>query len=233
MPDAPRFLPALAALAALAAAGCYTDPATGRLVFGRRPAGPTAQELADQRRDAQIASLTAQLTHVQNEVGEVGTSVNDVALRSADLSQATEARGQDVVALRSELAALRQRVATLEGQLAKVPSAISTAVASEHQSIVSDVNKAIAASDAKTEKAIRQAVQQAARSGGGSTGGGRASSSGPTGSGNYYEYVVKSGDSLSAIASAFGSSVSEIMRENNIKDASKIRVDQVLYIPAK
>jgi len=44
-------------------------------------------------------------------------------------------------------------------------------------------------------------------------------------------YTVKQGDTLSAIASRFGSSVAAIAGANGIENASKIRVGQVLTIP--
>ncbi len=223
----------LAAVAALAA-GCYTDPATGRLVFGRGPKGPTEEQLRMQRMEQTIGELQNQNRSLRNELDDVGTSMNDVATRSAQNTAANDARGQDVVALRAEIATLRSRVVALEGQLAKVPSAITTAVSSEHQSIVSEVNKAIAASDARTEKQIRQAVQQAAQSRPSSSGGGsNRAPAGPAQSGEFYEYEVQSGQTLSEIARAFNCTVKEIMQASGIQDAAKIRVGQKIYIPAK
>ena len=225
----------LLAAAALLATGCYTDPATGRLVFGRGPKGPTEEQLRMQRMEQTIGELQNQNRSLRNELDDVGTSMNDVAARSEQNNYAIDARGQDVVALRAEIATLRNRVAALEGQLAKVPQAITAAVSSEHQSIVSEVNKAIAASDARTERQIQQAVRQAAQSRP-SGGSGRSSGGAPSGSapaGDYYEYEVQSGQTLSEIAHAFNCTVKEIMQASGIQDASKIRVGQKIYIPAK
>ena len=218
--------------AVLLLSGCYTDPATGRLVFGRKPSGPTQEQIRMQQMEQRISELQNQNRSLRNELDDVGTSMNDVAARSEQNNYAIDARGQDVVALRAEIATLRSRVVALEGQLAKVPQAITAAVSSEHQSIVSEVNKAIAASDARTEKQIQQAVRQAAQSrpSGGSSSG-RSSGSAPAG--DYYEYEVQSGQTLSEIARAFGCTVKEIMQASGISDASKIRVGQKLYIPAK
>ena len=225
----------LLAAAALLATGCYTDPATGRLVFGRGPKGPTPEQVRMQRMEQTISELQNQNRSLRNELDDVGTSMNDVATRSAQNTAANDARGQDVVALRAEIATLRNRVAALEGQLAKVPQAITAAVSSEHQAIVSEVNKAIAASDARTERQIQQAVHQAAQSRPSGGGSGRASGA-PSGSapaGDYYEYEVQSGQTLSEIARAFNCTVKEIMAASGIQDAAKIRVGQKIYIPAK
>lgn len=50
-------------------------------------------------------------------------------------------------------------------------------------------------------------------------------------SGTGYEHEVKSGESISAIAAAYGVSVQAILDNNDIKDAHKIRVGQKLFIP--
>ena len=46
-----------------------------------------------------------------------------------------------------------------------------------------------------------------------------------------YEHEVKPGESLSAIAAAYGVSVQTILDHNDIKDAHRIRVGQKLFIP--
>lgn len=48
-----------------------------------------------------------------------------------------------------------------------------------------------------------------------------------------YEHVVKAGESLSAIAAAYGVSAAVISQENGISDPSKVRVGQKLFIPEK
>lgn len=48
-----------------------------------------------------------------------------------------------------------------------------------------------------------------------------------------YEHVVKSGETIAAIAKAYGVSANEIMRANNIKDARTLQVGQKLFIPQK
>jgi len=46
-----------------------------------------------------------------------------------------------------------------------------------------------------------------------------------------YEHVVKSGETLSEIGTAYGVSVKMIMDENGIKNANMLRAGQVLFIP--
>lgn len=225
---------AVAALAAAAlAAGCYTDQ-SGAVRFGRRPSGPPPQELRMRQLETNNAELQRQLRSMQAELEGVGMSVSSVSARSAENERAANARGQDAIAMRSDMAALERRVAALESSVAKVPGTISSALSSEHQAIVADVNKALAASEQRTNKAIRDAVRSAPSSSGGSSGGGsRKSPSGPPRAGEFYEWTVEPGQTLSQIAAAFGVSVQTIMKDNGIKDASKLRAGQVLYIQAK
>ncbi len=55
---------------------------------------------------------------------------------------------------------------------------------------------------------------------------------GGTSSSKYgYEHIVKSGEALSAIASAYGVSVKAILDANGLTDPNKLRVGQKLFIP--
>lgn len=65
-----------------------------------------------------------------------------------------------------------------------------------------------------------------------SSGGRKTPTSGGSGKSQYgYEHEVKSGEVLSAIAAAYGVTVKAIMDENGIKDATKLRAGQKLFIP--
>jgi LysM repeat protein len=46
-----------------------------------------------------------------------------------------------------------------------------------------------------------------------------------------YEHIVEAGQTISAIASAYKVPVKTILKANNIKDPTKIRVGQKLFIP--
>jgi LysM repeat protein len=53
----------------------------------------------------------------------------------------------------------------------------------------------------------------------------------PVGSTNPVQYTVKSGDTLTAIASKFGSSAKAIADFNHVQDPNLIHIGQVLNIP--
>lgn len=48
-----------------------------------------------------------------------------------------------------------------------------------------------------------------------------------------YEHVVKSGETLSEIASVYGATVEEVVKLNKLSSANVIRVGQKLFIPAQ
>jgi len=52
-----------------------------------------------------------------------------------------------------------------------------------------------------------------------------------SGSGYGREHVVKSGETLSEIASAYGVTVKALVRANGLKDANSIRVGQKIFVP--
>ncbi|MBQ3809559.1 MAG: LysM peptidoglycan-binding domain-containing protein [Kiritimatiellae bacterium] len=100
--------------------------------------------------------------------------------------------------------------------------------------MVAEVNQAIAASDKRTEAAIKSALAQARSSGGGGGGGSSRGSSRPTDGGQYYEHKVGSGQTVSEIARAYGVTVADIARANNLKAPNYvIRENQTLWIPAR
>ena len=80
-----RALPALL-LAALGAAGCYSDPATGAIRFGRRPAGPTPDQVAIQRLQSENEELRTELRNLRFQVDGVGSSMSSVAARRPEPS---------------------------------------------------------------------------------------------------------------------------------------------------
>jgi len=216
---------------ALLCAGCYTD-STGKMQWGRRR-GPTQAELREQQLQARLAALEAKYGALQGDLEGMGSSVTSIALRSDEISRATDARGADAVALRNDQAAFERRLSALEAQMAKMPATIRTAVQNEHKAIVSEVNQAIAASDKRTEAAIKSAVAQAGRASGGGSSSSRGASR-PTDGGQYYEHKVGAGQTVSEIARAYGVTIADVARANNLKAPNyPIRENQTLWIPAK
>lgn len=161
------------------------------------------------------AGLEAQVARLQSQVDALSAAQEGVvAQANATISRSNasqdsvrtelDALRMEIVALKAENKALREEQASQRAQIAALPSKITTAITA-----------AMPKQSAPT--------RSSSSSSGGSRGGSR----------ECYEHVVASGDTVSAIAAAYHVTTSDIVRENNLKDAGAIRVGQTLYIPKK
>jgi LysM repeat protein len=145
----------------------------------------------------------------------------DVLKEKLNIIQAEQqALARDLEAARRtprEDTAARARVEQLEQQI----RAVNTARESDRRQIVDDLSKKVAG----LVNASGGSASSSGRSSTGRLGGGGAAETG-------YEHVVKTGETLSAIAQAYKVTVSAIMKANAIKTSDKIRVGQKLFIPA-
>jgi len=110
----------------------------------------------------------------------------------------------------AEARALQGRVDELENRL----RAVDAARERDKQELVDSLSKKISQL-VSTPSAGSAKKQSGARRTGPSTG---------------YEHEVKPGESLSAIAAAYGVTVKVIMEDNGIKDANMLKVGQTLFI---
>jgi nucleoid-associated protein YgaU len=139
----------------------------------------------------------------------------------------------EVQQLRAEVDRLRQQTAASAEDRARLAQ-------------IEDLTRRLRELEARREKDRQEIIDTLSkkiadlvgRSGGGSnttsarkpaTGGATGGSSG--GSKYGYEHVVKTGEALSAIASAYGVSVKAILDANSLTDPNKLRVGQKLFIP--
>ena len=109
--------------------------------------------------------------------------------------------------LTAELHQLRREVSAANGNIAQLNSNMKTLEAKQTR----EMNELIK----RVEKLLTKAVS-------------RPAATPTTGAG--HEHIVKSGHTLSAIASAYGTTVSAIQKANNLKGTT-IRVGQKLFIP--
>ncbi|MDD4060405.1 MAG: LysM domain-containing protein [Kiritimatiellae bacterium] len=216
-----HFIAAAFALLALAAAGCVTTDETGRTVLGvprRQPdvRQPSPRQVEETRREARMAELENTVRRLEAELDGVGTSINSVAQKADASAQQGTARAADVAALRAEIAALRRDVDEQSAALKAIPASFGKLLEENNRALLADV-------DARVKAAV-SAVAAGRRTSGPSR---------SSGSGKFYEHEVAAGQTLSVIAREYGVSMEDVMQENNIRDASLIRVGQKLLIPVK
>ena len=144
-------------------------------------------------------------------------ALREVQRSLAALSARLEAIEQQQGVLASRLGALERGGDTVsQAELAAVRSdlaAVREAQGRLRGEIVEDITKRLTDLAKKREAEAKQAAKEAA-----------AQKSG-------YNHVVEAGQTLSAIAQAYKVSVKSIMQANNIKDPTKMRVGQKLFIP--
>lgn len=160
-------------------------------------------------------SREAQLQRQQNEMVRAQTNqMNQVSSSISALQNSNAEIVRTVNDLNQKIVTLEQRNATLEKNI----SSLQQQITAEKQERQTTINKMIDQISKEVSKASAPAPAAAA--------------SGPVGSGSFFEHKVESGQTLGAIAKAYGVTVQEIMTANRMKDAN-LRVGQTLYVPKK
>lgn len=132
-----------------------------------------------------------------------------------------------------EISRLQSNLETLRAASSRAGSSESLAL----QSRVEDLDRRLRSLDAARQQDKQEIVdtlsKKIAQLVGASSSSGSAkkqSGSRKTGPSTGYEHEVQPGESLSAIAAAYGVSTKIIMEDNGIQDANKLRVGQKLFI---
>lgn len=209
--------------------GCVSYDEHGNARFGvtrREPSTPPPtqqrvipQQLVETQRDSRIADLERQVRQLQHELESMGASINTISQKANAVETRGTAQGADVNALRSEVAGMRRELDVQNASIKAIPGTMSKLFEENNRMLLADV-------DGRVKTAVAAVASK--RSSTSST----ARANRPS-SGKFYEHEVAAGQTLSVIAHEYGVSMEEIMRENNIKNASLIRVGQKLLIPVK
>ena len=154
---------------------------------------------------------------------------------------------EDALLIQEEFRRLRGRIDALEMEVARMNQQVIGAGAEQTRATqaqlsglnatIDELQRRIRAVDAAREADKKEIVDSlskrmaglmasAPRSGGSSGGSRRAISN------EGYEHTVASGETLSAIAKAYGARTDDIIQANNLQSADMLRVGQKLFIPA-
>lgn len=199
-------------------AGCVSDGT----FFGQNSKKQQQQQLEQRKqqiavinRDNRITELENSLIVIRSEFESMNNAIvmqnQRIAELESMLARESNTHANDQVATSRELESIRATQKQLSANVEAIPQNISKLLSQQEKQIMAQVDQKVAS--VKSSK-------------------GRGSS---TASVNYdgpcYEHEVEAGQTLSEIAQAYKVSQKEIMEVNNIKDASRIRVGQKLYIP--
>ena len=175
----------------------------------------TMYNAPSRRQETDTAAARAVMERQQlsrdTEIAKAAAQSAEVHLQQIDmrLTRLEESLRQSNAASGSDLAALQRELASVKGETASLRAdreALKKEIVGE---ISTEVAKLLAAQQ-KAAAATQQKAAAQAQSG--------------------YEHKVQSGQTLSAIAQAYGVSVEKIKKANNLKN-DVIRVGQVLFIP--
>lgn len=214
-----------ASLFAMFASGCITTEGT---FFGQskqkqqqRQMEQRKQQMAVINRDNRITELENSIILIRSEFDSINNAITmqnqRIANLEASIARESNTHSSDMVATNRELEQIRSSQKQLRSSIDAIPQNISKLLNEQEKQIMSQVNK-------KVEQVKISNAEIASQI-----------SSKSTPSANYtgacYEHVVDSGQTISEIAQAYGVTQEEIMKINNIKNASRIQVGQKLYIP--
>jgi len=203
---------ALPAALMLLGAGC-SSPLFENTIFDQREyrrTGGTQQQLAKIQSSSEMTNLECQRLSEQIDALNRNQQLLDSRLRNIEARLSSSANvDQDVIALRRDLEQVRSERDQLRKEITNDLAAKIEKIASKQQQSID---------------AARRQAQQAA-----TTRSASPASSAQAGSG--YEHKVERGQTLSEIARGYNTTVSRIMKANNIKNPSSIQVGQVLFIP--
>ncbi len=175
----------------------------------------TMYNASNRRQEADTAALRAAQERQQisrdTEIAKAAAQSAEVQLQQLDmrlsrledsLRQSQTANGTDLAALQREIASLKSESAAIRADREAMKKEIVNEISTEVAKLLAAQQKATAATASRAEA---------------------ASQSG-------YEHKVQSGQTLSAIAQAYGVSVEKIKKANGLKN-DVIRVGQTLFIP--
>ena len=169
--------------------------------------------------------MNAQQVRQQEDLRAIREQIQRLSGRIEGLEMETQRLAADMEAVRRLASSAGESQGRLvQGQVQELGARIrqlETARESDRQAIVDDISRKVADMLKRTSSGSSSGASR-------STTPVRRSSSA-----SGYEHVVKTGETLSAIAAAYGVSQSVIAQENGISDPSKVRVGQKLFIPEK
>jgi len=192
--------------------GCSSPLFEGSIFDQReyRRTGGAQQELAKIKTSSEMTNLECRRLAEQIEALNQNQQLLDNRLRNVEARLGSSSGSeQEIVALRHDLDQLR-----LERE--RLRKEITDDLAARIEQIAARQQKSIDAANRQVQEAV-------ARTSAPTAGSGRSTSG--------YEHKVERGQTLSEIARGYKTTVDKIIKANNIKNPSTIRVGQILFIP--
>jgi LysM repeat protein len=194
----------LAGIAALFFCGC-SSPLFEGSIFDQRGVDRNKSELAQIKTSSEMINIECQRLSEQIAILSRNQQLIDNRLRGIEVQLSAGSQTQQ------ELAALRRDLESVRSDREKLRSQITEDLVTRIEKVAAKQQKSLESSPRQSVAAPAPSQSSASRSG--------------------YEHKVTSGQTLSEIARGYNTTVSKIIKANNIKNPSDIRVGQVLFIP--
>ncbi|WP_275060689.1 3D domain-containing protein [Fervidobacterium islandicum] len=205
----------------------------------------TVQSQQIQKMQNQLVQITDSVSKLENSVGQLQQKVATIDKVQASLEQLSKrvekvesvngSNNNAISDLTKKLATVEKNVTTVQSRVASLENQIKQidnlqkgidSLSAQVRNIQQNMPQKISQSDIEFLKQLQQQIIELKSA---------LQSTDPatllklnTG---YIYYIVKSGDNLSSIASAYKVSLNSLISINDIKDASKISVGQLIKIP--
>lgn len=165
------------------------------------------------------SSSTPQITPAQAELARLATQIQSLQIAIETLQAQQEVISRDQAALNTRITRLEQNAGKADSQeiiaLKRDIDSVRQAQATMRTEIVNEITSKIStmlAARQKNTATNKTSEQKQIKQTG-------------------HSHTVETGQTLSKIAQAYETTVDKIMKANDLKDASKLRVGQVLFIP--
>ncbi len=178
--------------------------------------------------DSKVAKLEQTVTSISNSVKSYDQELTKTSTKVSDLEKNLTSIKSDLDKISKTQTSIQNKVATLESQLKQIDvvrkdlDALSSQLRNVQQSIPTQINQ----SDVEFLKQLQQQISEIKAT---------IQNLDPVSllklDTGYIYYIVKSGDTLSSIASAYKVNLSSLVELNNIAAPSKLAVGQVVKIP--
>ena len=180
-------------------------------------------ETLNQQRGREDITVREDTLLLQESNRKLAGRIEALEMESQHLQkQLEQLRAESANMSRSSIQSVDGRLTDLERRVV----AVDQSRAKDKQELVDNLSKKMAEiMQRQAYVAAKPAAVSGNKSSSGSKTKGNAAASG-------YEHTVKSGETLTAIAAAYGVKQDVIMKENNLQKPNQIRVGQKLFIPA-
>ena len=187
---------------------------------------------------AQIAALREDIRGLSSMVREQNLIIEELQRQNRTLEQ--RMREYEGVARESQSPQQSGNFATMSQvnrALEEMAENFRGAQRDQRREIIEQVGRQIDELARETQRAMDSLARNVSSSGGGGSAPAGSAAASPSFSDDYPEeglsYTVRSGDTLSSIASRHNARVRDIVNANRIEDPNRLRVGQTLFIPQR